>query len=226
MRAEGHSVMPLRGDPRSAPVPGAVDGWLALHHRFGRRPLEEVLAPAIELAEEGFVASLLLALSSHLVADVAGAGDLCPGGPRQIGSRVRLPGVARMLRAIATEGRDGFYRGEFGRSLLEMGDGVFTPADLDRTLADWHEPVQLRRVGTRPVDRPSPVTGLPHPGQLVDGRAVRIGGRSQRPELGPPGGRGLPGRRLRPPQGAPRAGRREWPGGRGPPLGRRVADPP
>ena len=46
MRAEGHSVMPLRGDLRSAPVPGAVDGWLALHHRFGQLPLEEVLAPA------------------------------------------------------------------------------------------------------------------------------------------------------------------------------------
>ena len=143
MRAEGHSVMPLRGDPRSAPIPGAVDGWLALHHRFGQLPLEEVLAPAIELAEEGFVASLLLALSSHLVADVAGADDLCPGGPRQLGSRVRLPGVARMLRAIAAEGRDGFYKGEFGRSLLELGDGVFTPADFDRTLADWCEPVRL-----------------------------------------------------------------------------------
>ncbi|HEX3979951.1 MAG TPA: gamma-glutamyltransferase, partial [Acidimicrobiales bacterium] len=143
MRAEGHSVMPLRGDPRSAPVPGAVDGWLALHHRFGRLPLEEVLAPAIELAEEGFLASLLLALSSHLVADVAGAHELCPGGPRQLGSRVRLPGVARMLRTIAAEGRDGFYKGEFGRALLEMGDGVFTPADFDRTLADWYEPVRL-----------------------------------------------------------------------------------
>ena len=143
MRAEGHSVMPLRGDPRSAPVPGAVDGWLAIHHRFGRLPLEEVLAPAIELAEEGFVASLLLALSSYLVADVAGADELCPGGPRQFGSRVRLPGVARMLRAIAAEGRDGFYKGEFGRSLLELGDGVFTPADFDRTLADWYEPVRL-----------------------------------------------------------------------------------
>ena len=62
MRAEGHRVMPLRGDLRTVPVPGAVDGWLALHGRWGRLPLAAVFAPAIELAEEGFVASVMLML--------------------------------------------------------------------------------------------------------------------------------------------------------------------
>ena len=47
LRAEGHTAMPFRGDVRSAPVPGCVDGWLALHERFGRLPLADVLAPAI-----------------------------------------------------------------------------------------------------------------------------------------------------------------------------------
>jgi gamma-glutamyltranspeptidase/glutathione hydrolase len=45
LRAEGHSVMPVRGDLRSVPVPGAVDGWLALLDRFGRLPLGTVLGP-------------------------------------------------------------------------------------------------------------------------------------------------------------------------------------
>src|SRR5580693_2453151 len=58
MRAEGMATMPLRGDVRSVQVPGAVDGWLALHERYGRLPLDEVLAPAIELAEDGFPASI------------------------------------------------------------------------------------------------------------------------------------------------------------------------
>src|SRR5687768_13241065 len=39
MRAEGHDHMPARGDIRSVPVPGCVDGWLALHSRFGRLEL-------------------------------------------------------------------------------------------------------------------------------------------------------------------------------------------
>lgn len=143
LRAEGHGVMPLRSDPRSVPVPGAVDGWLALHGRFGRLPLPEVLAPAIELAEEGFAASLLLSMASHLVAGRPGTGELCPDGPPAAGDRVRLPGVARTLRAVAQGGRDAFYGGEFGRALLEVGGGVFTEPDLGRDLAEWAAPVSL-----------------------------------------------------------------------------------
>jgi gamma-glutamyltranspeptidase / glutathione hydrolase len=144
MRAEGHTVMTLRGDPRSVTVPGTVDGWLTLLERFGRLPLETVLGPAIELADEGFAASLLLALASHLVAGVAGADELCPDGPLEPGARVRLPGVARTLRAIVKEGGDGFYRGEFGRALVELGRGIFSPADLAGTPAQWCEPLVLR----------------------------------------------------------------------------------
>ena len=131
MRSEGHTVMPLRGDVRSVTVPGAVDGWLALHGRFGRLPLATVLEPAIELASEGFVASLLLSLASHLVHDLPGASELCPDGPLQPGSLVRLPGVARALRAIADQGREGHYGGEFGRALVELSEGVISAADLE-----------------------------------------------------------------------------------------------
>ena len=57
LRAEGHRVMPARGDIRSVTVPGCVDGWLALHQRFGRLPMEKVLGPARQYATEGFPAS-------------------------------------------------------------------------------------------------------------------------------------------------------------------------
>ncbi len=143
MRAEGMTTMPLRGDIRSVPVPGAVDGWLALHGRHGRLPLERVLAPAIELAEKGFAASIMLAFATHLVHALAGAGDLCPDGPLDIGQRVRVPGVARTLRAVARDGRDGFYGGEFGRGLTVLGAGHFVAADLATSLAQWCEPLRL-----------------------------------------------------------------------------------
>ena len=81
MRAEGMTVMPLRGDIRSVQVPGALDGWLTLHERYGRLPLADVLAPAVELADDGFPASIMLALASHLVHALPGAGELCPDGP-------------------------------------------------------------------------------------------------------------------------------------------------
>ena len=101
MRAEGMTTMPLRHDVRSVQVPGAVDGWLALHERHGRLPLERVLAPAIELAEDGFPASIMLAFATHLVHHVPGAGELCPDGPLEVGTIVRLPGLGRTLRAVA-----------------------------------------------------------------------------------------------------------------------------
>src|SRR3954465_4956532 len=61
LRAEGHTEMPFRGDIRSVPVPGCVDGWLALHERHGRLPLADVLGPARDYAAGGFAASPLLA---------------------------------------------------------------------------------------------------------------------------------------------------------------------
>ncbi|MBV8463564.1 MAG: gamma-glutamyltransferase, partial [Acidimicrobiales bacterium] len=142
LRAEGMTVMPLRGDVRSVPVPGAVDGWLALHQRHGRLPLDEDLAAAIELAEDGFAASVMLALASHLVHALPGAGELCPDGPLQVGQRVRLPGIARTLRAIAHGGRAAFYEGEFGRGLLGLGAGHFAPSDLATSSARWCAPLR------------------------------------------------------------------------------------
>ncbi len=144
LRAEGHRVMPLRRDLRTVPVPGAVDGWLALHGRWGRLPLAAVFAPAIELAEEGFVASVMLMLASHLIHDVAGAQELCPHGPLRLEEHVRLPSVGRTLRAIVREGREGFYQGEFGQALIDVGHGIFTSDDLARSLAQWDEPLRLR----------------------------------------------------------------------------------
>jgi gamma-glutamyltranspeptidase / glutathione hydrolase len=143
MRAQGMATMPLRGDIRSVQVPGAVDGWLALHERYGRLPLDEVVAPAVELAERGFPASIMLALASHLVHALPGAGELCADGPLQIGQTVRLPGIGRTLRAIGRDGRAAFYEGEFGRGLLELGGGHFDPDDFAPGPSPWCSPLRL-----------------------------------------------------------------------------------
>ncbi len=143
LRASGHDTMPLRGDLSSAPVPGAVDGWLALHDRYGRLSREQVFARAIELAESGFTASLLLSMASHLIHGLAGAEELCPDGPVDLEATVRLPGIARTLRTIAKDGRDGFYQGEFGRELVRVGEGIYAEKDLTDSLAQWCDPLAL-----------------------------------------------------------------------------------
>ena len=152
LRAEGHTVMPMHGDVRAVPVPGCVDGWLALHGRHGRLPLGDVLEPARGYADQGFPASPTLARVAHTVADLPGGSDFA--GVSRPGDRVVRPGVARTLAAIAAEGRDGFYGGEFGEGLLALGGGEYVPDDLEDPLADWVEPLSLdvwdRRLWTVP----------------------------------------------------------------------------
>ncbi len=146
-RAEGLDRIPLKGHVAAVTVPGAVDGWLALHERHGRLPLDEVFAEAVRLADEGFPASPLLAASAPLVARVDGNTDI-PGDLRT-GETVRRPGSARALRAIVAEGRAGFYGGEFGEGLLALGDGEFSPDDLERPIARWVEPLDVAAWGHR-----------------------------------------------------------------------------
>ncbi len=141
LRAEGRIDMPFRLDVRSVTVPGCVDGWLALHERFGALPLDQVLAPAIRLANDGFPASPLMIGALHL-ASPQGRANLSEiaSQAQTRGARVRRPGVASALAGLAAGGRSTFYGGAFGEGLIEMGDGLFTAADLDVVQAEW-EPV-------------------------------------------------------------------------------------
>ncbi|GIH76509.1 gamma-glutamyltranspeptidase [Planobispora longispora] len=142
LRAEGHERMPFHHDVRSVPVPGCADGWLALHGRYGRLPLTEVLAPAIGYATDGFPASPLLAPALPTV------GPLCEdfASARSAGELIRRPGVARALKAL-TGGRDGFYLGEFGEGLLAVGGGEYTEDDLAGDGAQWTDPLRTRVFG-------------------------------------------------------------------------------
>ena len=145
LRARGFEEMPLHGDVASVPVPGAVDGWLALHDRFGRLPLADVLAEAIRIAEAGFAASPLLADRAGEVAGVKGNTDIPTG--LQAGAVVRRPGSARAFKAIVEQGRDGFYGGEFGEGLIALGAGEYSQADLAQPIARWVEPVRAEAFG-------------------------------------------------------------------------------
>ena len=88
--------MPLRHDIRTVTVPGCVDGWVALHERFGTIALADLLQPAIRLAEHGFPASPLLTGAASML-DQQGRAALHEIAAQAIrpGDRVRRPGAAR-----------------------------------------------------------------------------------------------------------------------------------
>ncbi|WP_420453740.1 gamma-glutamyltransferase family protein [Ilumatobacter sp.] len=148
LRSAGYAQVPFRHHVGSVTIPGCVDGWAALHERFGTLPLSTILAPAIALATHGFPASGPLAASVAALDEQGRVGldDLASQVGRR-GDRVRREGVARALGAIADHGREGFYTGEFGDGLLRLGDGWFEPSDLERSHADWVEPLTAPAFG-------------------------------------------------------------------------------
>lgn len=144
LRAGRGTTMPLFG-PASVTVPGCVDGWLALHDRFGRHSLEAILAPALRHASEGFPASTELSRSwthhAEQLQTQASAPPLYPDGrPPQRGTMLRRPLLAESLSAVLA-GRDAFYVDRIGPGVVEATGGVITPEDLGRIQAEWVEPL-------------------------------------------------------------------------------------
>ncbi len=148
LRADGFAEMPFKLDVRSVTVPGCVDGWIAIHERFGSLPLDQILAPARRLAAEGFPASPLLVGSLRRL-DATSRSNLSELATQatSTGATVRRPGAALVLAALPESGRDGFYLGAFGDGLLEIGGGLFHPDDLGTVQANWIQPLTTNAFG-------------------------------------------------------------------------------
>jgi gamma-glutamyltranspeptidase/glutathione hydrolase len=131
-------------------VPGAVAGLVEAQKRLGVLSLRDVMAPAIRLAEEGFVVDSIFARAlsndASLIARFGGATLFVPGGNTlAAGTRIVQPDLARTLHAIADKGANGFYRGAVADSLvaeMKRGGGIITANDLRRYHAVWRDPVQ------------------------------------------------------------------------------------
>lgn len=148
LRSDGHTSMPFRHHVASVTVPGCVDGWIALHDRFGSLPLDVLLAPAERLAAGGFPASgPLAAMAAGLDDESRVELSEIAGQATRRGRRVRRPGVALALASIAAGGRKAFYEGIFGEGLIDLGDGQFTRDDLATAQSEWVEPLTARAFG-------------------------------------------------------------------------------
>jgi gamma-glutamyltranspeptidase/glutathione hydrolase len=144
------SSIPSEG-PLPVTVPGCVDGWAALHERFGKLPLEKVLAPAIRHARVGFAVTEVIALGWHYTADdfrdQPGFAEtyLRNGRAPNHGETFQNPAIAATLEKIASGGRDAFYRGEIARSIdkfMREVNGFLRYEDLAEHRSEWVEPVR------------------------------------------------------------------------------------
>ncbi|MCY3678474.1 MAG: gamma-glutamyltransferase [Gemmatimonadetes bacterium] len=134
--------------PLSVTVPGAVAAWIDAMERFGTLPVEELLAPAIGYARDGFPISTRLAsdirAQSGALNDHARALYMPYGEPPPVGSLLRNPALASTLELIARSGKDGFYRGPVAERLatfIEAEGGYVRAADLAAHTTTWVEPL-------------------------------------------------------------------------------------
>ncbi len=148
-------TMPLRGWD-TVTTPGAVAGWVALSSRFGKLPFEQLLQPAIELAERGYGVGVITAgkwaAAVPLLQDQPGyAQAFMPRGRAPLpGERFALPDAACTLRLIAATRGDAFYRGEVAEALVAHAaahGGAMTLADLAGYAPQWVEPIAMGFAG-------------------------------------------------------------------------------
>lgn len=143
-------------------VPGAPKAWAALVARFGRLELPEVMAPAIDYAENGYPASPNLARMWQRALEKYRSSCTGPafeewyrtfapeGRAPAAGETVRLPNHARTLKAIAESGADAFYKGELADRIVadsrEFG-GFFCKEDFAEYEAAWVDPISVNYRG-------------------------------------------------------------------------------
>ncbi|HTN96831.1 MAG TPA: gamma-glutamyltransferase, partial [Nordella sp.] len=150
-------------------VPGAVDAWAALLARHGTLDLHEALKPAIRLAEAGVPTTPRVAQDwAQEAADLAQDDGaklhyLKDGRAPCEGEVMRYPALARTLKRIAAQGRDGFYTGEIAEEivgLLAARGGLLTLEDLAETKASWVEPISTSFAGVELAEIPPNGSGL------------------------------------------------------------------
>jgi gamma-glutamyltranspeptidase/glutathione hydrolase len=134
--------------PLSIAVPGAVDGWLELHSKYGTKDLARLAADAIRIAREGFpisqeFADTIAELSSEF--PWVDRGYRQPLGTPAPGKIVVQRGLADVLEKIVQNGRNGFYGGEVGAKIcatIRAEGGVLAEEDLQTIVCQWLEPVR------------------------------------------------------------------------------------
>ncbi len=129
-------------------VPGAVAGWVALSDRFGKLPFEDLLAPAIEIAERGYAVPVIVqskwamaAALPEITSQPGFAQAFLPHGRTpEVGELFKFPDAARTLRLIAKTKGEAFYRGEVAAAVetfAKQTGGAMTAKDFAAYKPEW-----------------------------------------------------------------------------------------
>lgn len=158
-KEKGMEKIPSHG-PLPVSVPGAVDGWFELHQKFGKLPMKENLAPAIQYAREGFpLTQYIAALMGNSIPFYLEKGfpnvketytlngqGIIP----QKGDVFKNEFLANTLTKIAEGGRDAYYKGEIAHTIadfIKAQGGFLSYEDFASHKSEWVSPVSTNYRG-------------------------------------------------------------------------------
>lgn len=146
-------------------VPGTLAGLFEVHEKFGTLPIEEIMAPVIDLVENGVVVTekqaARLDYYRDQIMEVNGDNTLfytnCSAG-----DTLRYPALANTLRRISKNGRDEFYKGETAKILarfIQERGGFVTEEDLAAYETRWRQPIIFSYKDLKIVSMSPPSSG-------------------------------------------------------------------
>jgi len=156
-------------------VPGTVAGLAAVHQRYGKLPWKMVVAPAIRLADQGFVVSPgvagAIARQQTLQKNLAAQKIFTQNGKSlQVGDRLVQKELARTLQTIADNPAN-FYSGKIAQAIaqdMQQNGGLITSADLQQYRPIWRDPVCGMFRVYRVCSMPPPSSGGVHLLQMLN----------------------------------------------------------
>ncbi len=144
------AVSPPKRGFDSATVPGAVAGWVALSERFGKLPFADLLEPAIDIAERGYLVPTVVqqkwaAATPELRGEAGFAQSFLPWGRApEVGELFQFKAAARGLRAIAETRGAAYYGGEIAEAIQKFSashGGSITAKDFADYRPEWVAPI-------------------------------------------------------------------------------------
>ncbi len=151
-----HELNPPKRGWDSVTVPGAVSAWAALSERFGKLPFADLMEPAIEIAERGYLMPVVVqqkwAAATPLLQDLPGfAQSFLPWGRApNVGELFQFKAAARGLKAIAQSKGRAFYEGEIAQALVQFSaqhGGSMSLQDLAQYRPEWVTPIEQKYRG-------------------------------------------------------------------------------
>lgn len=152
---------------KASGIPGTVAGMWAAHKKYGTLDWERLLAPAVDLAEQGFVVHEKLANNiDHYIERTKEAAINNNFSEyfahAKAGTTFKQPELAKTLKAIQQQGKDGFYKGDVAKHIvdfMQQNGGLITYEDLLAYKAVWRKPLHLNWQGYELVTAPPPSSG-------------------------------------------------------------------